>query len=214
MKLLSVQLARTTWLLDVAEINPRGKNIFVDLIPALTTEFDFKAFPREGDDLKEGMKLTQGTFTNSKDDTLHVALTIWNDGMVADTFSSTTDSDEFLAQVAKLLPELGYAYEPAMVRRQAHLSQIFIRCAKRLAGLTPKLQDFSKKVSEASEGGAFYDCSAIEFWPDQTQTIKRANFSFQKRAGDALDDDRYWSQAGVHTKKHLELLEELEALLS
>jgi len=212
-RLQSVQLARTTWLMEVAETNPHGRNIFVDFIPALVNEYQFKTSPQEGGDFKEGMKFTLGTFTKSKGDIIQVGLTIWSDGVAADTYSSTDDSEEFLQDIARLLAELGYRYEPTMVRRKVFISQIFVQCTKRLKTLNPQLEAFAKKISSSAFDIPF-EAAAIEFWPDQTRTFKPANFSFQKRTGDAADEDRYWSQAPLSTSKHLELLQELEAILS
>lgn len=214
MKLLSVPLARSLWFFDTAELNPRGKNIFVDLIPSLIETYEFKQFPKEGEDFKDGMKFASGTFTNSASDDLQVAMAIYGDGIAADTYSSTKDSDEFLEQAAKVLLDLRYAYDPSMVRRKSYFSQVVVRCAHQLASLNPKLEAFAKKISEAGGGETAFGCGALEFWPDQTRSNKPANFSIQKRAGDAFSDDRYWSQAGLSTEKHVALLGELEALLS
>ena len=151
------------------------------------------------------MKFTLGTFTNSAKDDIQVGLTIFNDGILADTYSSTKDSDELLEHLAKLHIDLGYAFNPSMIRRKSHLSQVIVRCAKQLASLNPKLEAFAKRISEAGGGEPAFGCAVLEFWPDQTRSTKPATFSFQKRKGDAFNDDRYWSQAGLSTHKHLEL---------
>jgi hypothetical protein len=213
MKLLTVQLARTVWTFDVSETNPRGKNIFWDLVPALIERFEFKKYPKEGGDFSKGMIFTQGSFTNRNDDEIQAALTIWSDGIAADTYSTTADSDEFLDQVVKLLPEVGYKFEPEMIQRKAHLSQLFVRCERHLSGLNPRLAEFARKLSGVS-GGEPIEPAAIEFWTDQAQTQRTANFSFQRKSGAAFVDNRYWSQAGLSTDKHLEMLEELEAILA
>jgi hypothetical protein len=213
MKLLSVPLARTVWIFDIAEVNPRGKNVFVDLVPALVSAYRFTRFPKQGDDLKEGMKFGAGTFENSTGDDVQVGLTIYDDGFVADAFSSTRDTDEFLGHAVKLLPEHGYAFDPSMVRKRKYLSQVVVRCSGQLASLNPKLGAFAKRIADVGGGEAFR-CAAIEFWPDQSRVDKPANFSFQKRAGDNYGDDRYWSQASLPTEAHIELLGELEAILS
>jgi hypothetical protein len=200
--------------MDMAETNPRGTNIFVDLVPALIQTYNFMRFPKEGEDFKEGMKFTLGKFTNSAGADVHVGLTVYSDGLGADTYSSTKDSDEFLGQAVKLLVDLGYAYHPSMVRRLGYLSQVVVRCAKGVESLNPKLEAFAKRISEAGGGETAFGCAALEFWPDQTRSIKPANFSFQKRSGDPFGDDRYWSQAGLPTDKHIELLAEFEKILS
>jgi hypothetical protein len=82
-----------------------------------------------------------------------------------------------------------------------------------LSALNPRLAEFASRVSSAV-GGTVFDVAAIELWPDQAQALKPANFSFQRKIGEPSNSDRYWSQAALPTDRHLELLEELEALLS
>jgi hypothetical protein len=100
-----------------------------------------------------------------------------------------------------------------MIRRKAYVSQVTVRCSKPLGALNAKLGDFANRVSVAV-GGPVFELSGVEFWPDQTLAAKPASFSFQRKVGDPNGHDRYWSQAAVPTDKHLELLEEFEALLS
>jgi hypothetical protein len=213
MKLLSVGLARALWFLDVNDLNPGGKDIYTHLFPALLEDYKFKTYPKAGDDLSQGMKLMNGEFVKKDGTVLVVNCTVFNDGIAVDTFSSTADSEELLEEVLTGLPDLGFAYEPEMVRRKAYVSQVNVKCSKALYALNPRLADFAERISSAVSGTVF-TFSAVEFWPDQTLVIKPANFSFQRKIGDPQDSDRYWSQAALPTDKHLELLEEFEALLS
>jgi hypothetical protein len=214
MKLLSVQLARTIWTLDLAEVNPRGKNIFSDLVPKLIQEFKFKKSPEEGGDFSKGLVFTLGSFMNRNDDDVAVGITIFSDGVSADTYSSTDDSDEFLDVVSEILPQIGYSFDPEMVQRKAYNSQIVVRSEVNLSLLNPLFDKFAEKLSELSDPRVDFGFAAIEFWPDQTQTFKPVNFSLQRKNGTAFSDNRYWSQAGMPTQKHLEFLEELETTLS
>jgi hypothetical protein len=75
------------------------------------------------------------------------------------------------------------------------------------------LAEFANRLSSAV-GGTVFDMAAIELWPDQAHALKPANFSFQRKIGEPSNSDRYWSQAALPTDRHLELLEELEAILS
>jgi hypothetical protein len=214
MKLQSIQVAKTTWLMDVGETNPRGKNIFTDFVPAMVSEFHFKTVPQEGGDFKDGMKFSLGTFITSAGDAIQVAFALYSDGVAADTYSSTDASEEFLNEVARLFIEMGYVFDPSMIRKKIYLSQLFLSCDKPLTGLNPKLIDFAKRISETTGLGIPYATSAIEFWPDQSRVFKPANFGLQKRAGDDPEDNRYWSQAPLQTRDHLKLLDELEAILA
>ena len=213
MKLLSVGLARALWFLDVNELNPGGKDIYKHLFPALLDDYKFKTYPKAGDDLGQGMKFMNGEFVRRDGSVLTVNCTVYTDGISADTYSSTNDSEELLEEVLTSLPQLGFAYEPQMVRGKAYVSQVHVRCPKPLRTLNPKLVEFANRVSSAV-GGTVFDFSAVEFWPDQTLVLKPANFSFQRKIGDPHDSDRYWSQAALPTDEHLELLEEFETLLS
>ena len=123
MKLLSVKLARSLWYLDTAELNPRGKNLFNDLVPRLIAEYRFKEYPKEGGDFKEGLQFKNGMFKNSTGDEVVVSGTIWADGIGADTYSSTRDSDEFIEKSLGLIHALGYPYDPSMVRRRGYLER-------------------------------------------------------------------------------------------
>lgn len=213
MKLLSVALARAIWHLDTTELNPGGRDLFTELVPALIEHYEFKTYPKAGGDFKEGMKFMNGVYTNRKGDTLNVSVTMWSDGIVADVGSATKDAEEFLEEAMGMLPELGFEYEPSMVQRKAYLSQLNVRCSKDLNVLNPKLANFAGKISSVSSDVPF-GFAVIEFWPDQMLLHKPANFSFQKKQGEPLSGDRYWSQAGLPTDKHLELLNELEILLT
>ena len=140
-------------------------------------------------------------------------LTIFKDFIAADTWSSTKDSEEFLESVLGGLSKLGFAYESEIVRRKAYVSQVHVKCSRPLSALNPRLAEFANRLSSAV-GGTVFDMAAIELWPDQAQALKPANFSFQRKIGEPPSSDRYWSQAALPTDRHLELLEELEAILS
>jgi hypothetical protein len=213
MKILSVGLARALWFVDINELNPAGKDIFTHLFPSLLERYKFKTLPKQGDDLAEGMKFSLGEWVKADGTVLPLNITIFKDGIAADTRSSTNDSEQVLETALGQLPELGFAYDPEMIRRKAYLSQLNVKCSKQLHTLNPGLIEFARQVSVAV-GGIKFDMAAIELWPDQGQTLRPANFSFQRKIGECLDGDRYWSQAAVPTEKHIALLEQMEMLLS
>jgi hypothetical protein len=213
MKLLTVGLARVIWFMDVNELNPNGRDLFKHLFPALIDRYKFKTYPSPGQDFKEGMKFTGGEFIKADGTVIALNVTVYTDGISADTFSSTADSEYFLREALDDLPGLGFAFDKEMIRRKSYNSQLTVRCSGRLEYLNPRILEFASKISSASDSIRF-DVSAIELWPDQTILNKPVNFSFQRKAGDPWNGDRYWSQAGVPTDTHLELLKELEAILS
>jgi len=199
--------------MDTNELNPGGKDMFTHLFPSLLEDYKFKTYPKQGDDLSEGMKFTLGEWIKKDGTVLALNLTIFKDGIAADTWSSTKDSEEFLETALGGLSELGFAYDPEIVRRKAYVSQVNVKCSRPLSALNPRLADFASHLSSAV-GGTVFDMAAIELWPDQAHALKPATFSFQRKIGEPSNSDRYWSQAALPTDRHLEVLEELEALLS
>jgi hypothetical protein len=110
-----------------------------------------------------------------------------------------------------MLPDLGFAYDTSMIRRKGYLSQLHVKSSVDLGVLNPKLTEIASKLSLISH--IPFSVAAVELWPDQTQSNKPANFSLQRKIGEPPSSDRYWSQAGMPTDKHLQLLEEIETLL-
>ena len=213
MKLLSVGLARAMWSFDTTELNPGGKDLFARAVPAIVEDYKFRTFPHPGDDFSQGMKFVNGRFVKDDGTVLAINCTLFSDGVVAETYSSTADAEEVLGEILGSLPDLGFDFNPDMVRRKFYVSQLNVKCEKPLSALNPKLVDFANRLSSAV-GGTTFNFSAVEFWPDQTLVLKPANFSFQHRINDPHGTDRYWSQAALPTEKHFEFLQEFELLLS
>jgi len=213
MKLLSVGLARAFWFMDVNELNPHGQDLFTHLFPSFVGDYKFKTYPAPGQDFKDGMKFIGGEFVKDDGTVIGLNVTVYTNGISADTFSSTKDSEDFLKEALDELPQIGFAFDEEMVQRREYNSQVTVKFSGRLEYLNPRLLEFANILSSVS-GGIKFDTSAIELWPDQTILNKPVNFSFQRKSGDPSDSDRYWSQAGVPTDVHLKLLQQLEVILS
>src|SRR5580704_17868259 len=103
MQLLSVGLARSIWLFDINELNPTGKSIFPDILAWLGEEYCFQTFPRaiaEIDKEKKGYLFKTGEFQTGAD-TINVNLSIFGDGIVAETWASTGKGDSFLEDILR-----------------------------------------------------------------------------------------------------------------
>ena len=96
MNLLSIGLARSIWLFQIAEWNPRGRAMH-PIFFSLMEQYKFLKAPKLDEiDWQKGIKFEDGTFKAKTGEELTVALTVYADGAVADTRSSTQHSDEFL----------------------------------------------------------------------------------------------------------------------
>jgi hypothetical protein len=214
MELLSVAHAKCFWVVDVNELNPRGKNLFTEIVPAIVEEHNFQVAPQEGGDFSQGMRFNRGRFRPAGGDIVDLDLIIWSDGVSAETRSFTKDADEFIEEILRMLPEFGLTYRPDMIRRKVYNSQLNVRCSRRLTMLNAALTQFGDKLSHYLGGEPPFEIAALELWPDPTHPARPApNFSFQRKVGEPPSTDRYWSQAPLPTDIHLQLLDDMESLL-
>ncbi len=218
MKLLSVNLARTILLGPMSDLNPRGASLDSILFPFLVNTYKFKKVPslKEIPDLSKGIKFELGDFDIGADHPIAVNLTLYNDGVIADTGSSTNHTDAFLEDMYTKFSEL-FKMPPreSIIRRRAYLSQLFISTDKSLEMINPRLKLISKYLSESvEEGNNVFQFGGISFWADQVNKVNPAPFTFERAINFPFPENRYYSAGPLSTDKHLELLDKLESILS
>lgn len=218
MKLLSVNLARSVWLGPISDFNPRGASLYGILFPFLVNTYKFRKFPSltEISDLTKGVKFENGDFSIEGESSILVNLTLYNDGVVADTGSSTIHSDAFLEEMYTKFSEL-FKMPPyqSILRKKVYLSQLFVSTNKSLEVINPKLKLISQHLSETvEERDKSFQFGAISFWPDQVNKVNPAPFTFERAVNVPFSENRYYSVAPLPTDKHLELLDKLESILS
>lgn len=125
MKLLSVNLAKSIWLGPISDLNPRGASTGSILVPFLVDTYKFKKFPSltEISDLSKGVKFENGDFDIGGDFPIVVSFTVFNDGIVADTGSSTIHSDAFLEDMFNRVSEVFKMPPYRLIMRKKSLSQ-------------------------------------------------------------------------------------------
>ncbi len=218
MKLLSVNLARTILLGHMSDLNPRGASTYSILFPFLVETYKFKKLPSltEIPDPSKGIKFEHGDFNIGSDYPIVVNLTLYNDGVVADSGSSTNYTDAFLEDMYTKFSELFKIPPPkSIIRKRVYLSQLYISMDKSLEIVNPKIKLISQYLSETvEEGNELFQLGGISFWPDQISKVPPAPFRFERTIGAAFSENRYYSAAPLPTDKHLELLDKLESILS
>jgi len=102
MEILNVRVARSVWLFDARDLNPRGLNpVFFS---AIKDRYHFLGSPKTPEELSwtasspKGVRFFDGAFS-IEDSLLSVSVTFFNDGIIADTGSSTRHSDTFLEDI-------------------------------------------------------------------------------------------------------------------
>lgn len=222
MKLLSVQRARSIWVVYLAELNPRGINL-LSLLQPLVKRYNFQVFPTKPDELfgKEvvEIKFVGGTFQKDSQHCIAVDLIIFNWGLVAETRSSTEDSDAFLHDFLNWAStEFNMTPYQEVIRAKNYLSELWVQTEKSLNSLNPKLANFIKRLESLIEGHDHhsfrFETTGIILGPDFTGATRPGNFRFERLIDVPFSENRYYSVAPLQTDIHFEFLEEFESILS
>ena len=221
MKLLSVKLARSIWLVNIVDLNPRGLSLF-GLITPIVNKYKFQIYPTKpeeliGKDVIE-IKFNGGSFQKDTQHNIAVDLTIFNDGLVVDTRSSTKDSDAFLNDFLNYVSkEFSLTPYLEVLRSKIYVSEVWVQTDKLLNSLNSKLDSFAKRITSLTEGHSHhpiaYETSGIIFWTDPVVTNPPTPFRFERVIDRPFAENRYYSAAPLQTDVHLEMLDELESIL-
>lgn len=217
MRLLHVSLARSIWLFSLNDLNPRGKD-WRPFASDLVQRYGFTTYPKVGDplDFQKGIKFESGTFTSPDGDAISLNVTIYNDGIVTDTRSSTKDCDSFLSDILAWVCKL-YNLPPynEVLRSKSYVSELYVHTEKSLNILNPKLRQFCSKLNSLVKGHDVlsYETAGIAFWNDVSLN-KPFPFRFERQENVGFNEPRYYSIAPLQTEAHLEMLSELENILA
>ncbi|MFN3326497.1 MAG: hypothetical protein ACK5AZ_23620 [Bryobacteraceae bacterium] len=96
MEIASVNLARSIWLFDTSELNPRGINLYPQVFGKVIERYKFQTFPKWDEVVNsKDRRFARGQFVLDEVG-IEVALEIWKDGLVGETQHSTAATDAFL----------------------------------------------------------------------------------------------------------------------
>ena len=222
MKLLSVQRARSVWFIRIIDLNPHGLNE-LSLIEPIKEKYNFRRVAdivKPGDiDLSKGFLLGGGSFKKNGKREIIVDLTIYNDGFVVDTRSSTDDSDAFLEDFLNWIAK-EYGFEPykGLLRSKIYLSELWVQTDIFLNNLNPKLVEFANRlttlVPTQYKHSLKYETAGIIFGAEPTSISPLAPFKFERAENTPYGEKRYFSVAPLRTEVHLTLLNELENIIA
>jgi|CZKS01.1.fsa_nt_gi hypothetical protein len=232
MKLIHVKQARSVWLFDLQDLNPKGKDVLEDLVDWIKDTYAFAVAP----DLEQalppptkdgvstlspsGLTFQRGRYQVREDSFIEiVSLTLYNDGIVIDTTSSTQEADQFAADLlSRASREFMLAYEPDMIRKHLYISSLIVRSDVSLNAFNPKLAAFAERISGALGNGgnptSRFQFAGLGFWSEPNDNGVHKTFSFFPQVGKTFAEHRFYSEAPLKTEDHLRLLEELEVILA
>jgi len=222
MKMLSILKARAIRFVRLEDMNPHGKYIY-PLLAATAERYSFLKYtqPTELDpkDTTKPLVFTAGKFRKPSGEELQIEFHLYQDGLVADTRSSTDDSDMFIDDLLEwAIAEFGLV--PSLTVSRLYLSELWVHTDKLLALLNPKLQNLVNHINsmynEYSGKPLVFDLAAIGIWNDRTVAPNGffSPFRFEKAELTRFEENRYYSIAPLRTSDHLKILNELEAILA
>jgi len=220
MQTISVGLARSIWLFDVNDLNPTGKSFFPEILLWLGEKYSFQTSPKslaERDEEKKGYIFKTGVF-HSAEGPITVNFSLFGDGVVAETWSSTENGDAFLGDLLlSAATKFGLAYRPEMIRIKTYVSELVVQLDHPLGDINPKITRFCNTLNEIfvrHHLGPF-EMTGMKFAPDVLpSSYKPPGLSIERKQGAPFSASRFWSQSPFTTKEHLFALEEFERLLA
>jgi len=207
----------------VLDINPRGKAVDSDLIEWLKATYHFQKYPSSPLDFDPETKtltfaagrFKSGYETDRKERYIAVDLLIYTDGVMANTRSSTHDSDTFLeGTIRAAVKELNLVY-PDNIRKKLYYSEMDIRLDRSMNFLNPKLEKLAATISSllGDPNSTVFEFSGVSFLPEPKAQAMVSSFSIERKVNTEWPENRYYSRAPLQTDAHLRLLEEFEGLL-
>ena len=219
MKILSVVTARSIWLINLNELNPKGLKLFPSTITALKDRHQFLVYPTKIEDADPGKGIQfQGGSFRTNDGEINTDLTIFHDGFVCTNQSSTMHADAFLGDILTWSSKkLGLAYEPKMIRKRSYLSELIVQTSRHFSEVSDKIKQFSQKLSSQVSStygeGIDMELAGLTFANDLSNGV-RYFFRFERKENASFSEERYYSSAPVSTEDHIELLNEFENIFT
>ncbi len=216
MKRSAVLLARFLGFISTAELDPYGNIPRQKLFTGIVQRFGFLKFPQkleEFDDSK-GIEFLDGTWN----DMPVLRLTIYYNGLLIDTRTSTAESERVLEEALTWAAnEFGIKYTQGSIMRKRYLSQVLITSDAPLlvpskpvdclaSRINEKLQDIIGEplVYKPTRLDLDFDRSMLQKPPVAFLTIQRA-------VGFSHSEGKYYSESPIPTEDHFAILEQYEA---
>jgi hypothetical protein len=189
------------------------------LLGPVAERYAFAKVPANPLDIKDGgLSFVEGVFSNSKGTEVGVTLTAYGDGLVADTFSNTDNTTEFLRDLASFATELGFPFPDEDEVGKSFTSILGVSCSAPLLTLNRNLELIARLIERDlvtmdGKPRAIEFAGITMYSEDVGQNKAPSVFKFERKVGQPFSENRYFAQAPLETDKHIALLEELENIL-
>ena|SRR5579871_883505 len=203
-RISQISLARVVWLVEMFRMNPEGFALG-PVHRGLIERYGFLNHPVPGPDSFNSTKgaIYKGGEFRFNERSLAVDLTVYNDGLVVDSATSTAVSEAFLNDLAGWVTDsFGFRNPKELIKKPIYDSQLYFTSDIQLAQATDKMSKFNNVLRDFT-GNPTQEPWALLFQPDGAPVA----FSFERKASTPFSERQYYSKAALPTDKHIELLE-------
>jgi len=219
MRLTNILLSQSVRLFRTRSLN--GGGIYgLDLVRGLESRYGFFEVPRtlSDFDLSKGVTFLHGH--------LHKRFVIdkfqvFENGVLAETRATVEQCDEFLDDlISWTLEEMPIIIDENAPRGNAYLSQVEIEAEMHLNETLLTLSsiglDIAQKLDSYGQHSPEFRISGIRMHTDVSNffPLKPVDFSIERRSGAPYTSNLYFSSAPLKTADHMNVLNQLEILLS
>lgn len=216
MKLAAIHASKISALIEVVDLIPQGKIFFPDLLTAIASRCEFRKAPQDfGKETAAGAVFELGKW---KDQPIF-KLTLFRDGIVLETGSSTEDTESTLNEMLQWAKkEIGIHFEHEMIRRKVFYSQLAVYFGVELDLLHPVLGEMASTLTEAATRQLLmpmnYRMAGITIGTSTLEAkYPTGVFTIERRLDVPDSENKYFSGAPLRTFEHLALLEKFEKAL-
>lgn len=218
MQLVSVPLARVLAYIEGVELNSKGAAFFPEIIGSLIERFQFQKYPKSFEETDEGKGVN---FFEGRWNGINVSkFTVFTGALVVDTHTSTEASEQVLEEALIWGTEnIGLTYKSGMIRRKQYISDIVFNSDIDLLAVHPAFVNLRKAVTDAGEQYLWqrrpYELTHFGIDFDHTlNPLVAAPFSIQRRGNALFSEKKFFSEAPMPTKVHVQIVEKFEADLA
>lgn len=211
--------SKVWWIAKPEEIRAPAGTPIVDAVKVLVERFQFAQGPQTIPGPSEGYKFHEGKITRNDRPIAIKELTIYNDGMSVEIYSSTDDARAAIEEFLSLGRQTGMR---APVTPPLWLYQSFItfELSESVDGLVKDFDFWSTATNKAIGVPGFHQLKVIEFaidpksLPEKISPFGATSFRIERKTSVDYSTNRYFSLANTSTENHLHLIGQLEERLA
>jgi hypothetical protein len=214
MEVTQVLLARVLQM-----VKPIGAGVYLpEIARKLKAKYEFVAAPKDEElissDPSKGAEFKHGRMSVGDRSIIIQQLTVFNDGVVVDTTTSTDDSDQFLTDLIRWAREMIPGAEP--IGPRFYISNLEVRMEFPLEKYAPTFSPIGDKIGAMLNAYGIeaprYEVSEVTLLFDQIgrPAPQPISFNLDRRANVPYDRNVWFAQAPLKTADHINLLLDLE----